>query len=527
VREDLFLTVLEPLPGPEWLDEFQQFFTRIGHQTWLSGAGLLVAGQTNHENSLLWSDGWRLQRIWLGPGKAAIGILAKRLYFLPNGELDSRPEREIVGESRPDAEDRDTRVHQLWKLLHAISEKCFDGSLRPLRLVRVNVDLESSRQVHVGPNQCQVAVGTLNALYREHGFDLVPKDVTVTICPLEGVADNVAEEYVTGIVRAAADRHLKLKVRCSSESVVRQRLSTIANQGTKPLSGRCVLFVLPSASQPASNSTLALMKDMEANMVPFRRAYADDPLRFSIPNQLPSLLMAMGGRPHRSPVEAGDRRLWSVGVDIGHDRERRTSKLALALADPDGGLVRAWSTEQALDETVRDIALSALLAECKKLLFSIDDDPAVIVLRDGRLFENEDIAIYESLFGDSVSIFEYRKGGNPQLVAIGDDIGCVDYPAAAMVEGCETMFLVACPPRNEQALSFVAKISWRQEWNQLGCTNEELARFLVASTTSPGLGLHPRNLPAAIYWADGVAKTNESDLRFRGQPIVELMACLK
>ena len=108
------------------------------------------------------------------------------------------------------------------------------------------------------------------------------------------------------------------------------------------------------------------------------------------------------------------------------------------------------------------------------------------------------------------------------MVTIGDEIGCVDYTVAAMVEGCETMFLVACPPRNEQALSFVAKISWRPEWNQLGCTNEELARFLVASTASPGLGLHPRNLPAAIYWADGVAKTNESDLRFRGQPIVEV-----
>lgn len=522
MREDLFLTVLEPFPGPEWLDEFQQFFTRIGHQTWPSAAGLLVAGQTHRGGSLSWSDGWRLQRTWLGPGKAAIAVLAKRLYFLPSGEIDSRPEWEIVGENRPDSEDRDRRVHQLWNLLHAISEECFGGHLRPLKLSRVNGDLESSRQVHVGPNLCQVAVGTLNSLYREHGFDLVPKDPSVTVCPVEGVPDNVAEEFVAGILRAAADRHLKLKVRRSSESVIRTRLSKVANQGSKPLSGRCVLFVLPSASQPPSNSTLALMSAMEATLVPFRRAYADDPLRFSIPNQLPSLLMAMGGRPHRSPVEAGGRRLWSVGIDIGHDRERRTSKLALALVDPDGGLVRAWSTEQALDETVRNAALSALLAKCQKLLFSKDDDPAVIVLRDGRLFENEEIATYAGLFGDSVSVFEYRKRGNPQLVTIGDEIGCVDYPVGAMVEGCETMFLVACPPRNEQALSFVAKISWRPEWNRLGCTNEELARFLVASTTSPGLGLQPRNLPAAIYWADGVAKTNESDLRFRGQPIVEV-----
>ena len=78
------------------------------------------------------------------------------------------------------------------------------------------------------------------------------------------------------------------------------------------------------------------------------------------------------------------------------------------------------------------------------------------------------------------------------------------------------MFLVTAPPRNERALQAVAKVTWRSGWNGLQLEPSQIASVLTASATAPGLGLHSRHLPAAIYWADGIAGANDHDLRFRG-----------
>ena len=43
-----------------------------------------------------------------------------------------------------------------------------------------------------------------------------------------------------------------------------------------------------------------------------------------------------------------------------------------------------------------------------------------MVLRDGRLFENENGYLYREALETDVSLFEYRKRGNPQIVNAGD-----------------------------------------------------------------------------------------------------------
>ena len=256
----------------------------------------------------------------------------------------------------------------------------------------------------------------------------------------------------------------------------------------------------------------------------FRRAYADDPLEISIPDQLPSLLLAAGGRPHRSPTFSADGLLWTVGVDLAHHQKKETSTLALTLVDSDGLLISAWTKEQPLDETARVKTLSTLLKQCRHRLGALKQTPRVVVLRDGRMFENEESALYEEILGTPVSLFEFRKRGNPQIIYIDQKKSPIDKPIAVQVPETTTMFLVTSAPRNKYSLPFVSKVTWNPQWNSLGLTPLEISTILTASAAAPGLGIQPRLLPAAIYWADGIAGASNDDLRFRGLPVTRASA---
>ncbi len=66
----------------------------------------------------------------------------------------------------------------------------------------------------------------------------------------------------------------------------------------------------------------------------------------------------------------------------------------------------------------------------------------------------------------------------------------------------------------------VLKLSWNESWNGLGLSPRDVAAIMMALVHAPGLGNEPRVLPAPIYWADGIARADDGDLRFRGQPVV-------
>ena len=80
------------------------------------------------------------------------------------------------------------------------------------------------------------------------------------------------------------------------------------------------------------------------------------------------------------------------------------------------------------------------------------------------------------------------------------------------------MFISTTPPSRENALANIFKVTWHPKRNRLNLESSEIAEILISSSAAPGLGLHPHHLPAAIYWADGIAGASDVDLRFRGIP---------
>ena len=125
------------------------------------------------------------------------------------------------------------------------------------------------------------AHGPLNALYREYGFDDVPHEWTISICPLEGVPLNAAVALRERMVSVARQRGAQLTARIVEEAKVREAVDRVSN-GDTPRPGRTVLFLLPRKQQTPAKETLRLIDRLEHAKIRFRRAYVDDPIEFSL-----------------------------------------------------------------------------------------------------------------------------------------------------------------------------------------------------------------------------------------------------
>lgn len=519
VVEPLVLMAVEPLPPGDWLRSVHSVLTTAGMFTFARNTEILVWKDRRRYRGMNYSDGWLVRRLWLSPRRGALAVTSRRIYFIGDStEPDRTPEHILVTEDRPPSSSTAEELDAQWLLIRMLADG-LGTTTKPVELQRIDSGLKVARSVRIGANAYLSPPAMLNALYREHGFDETPKNFRVTVCPLESVSEMVANHFVNKLRHANSQRKVDGTVRLSNVIEITQRLADMKMSGRAVASGRCVLFILPSQHAQPRPEFLSLIATLEAAGIPFRRAYADDPVDFSIPDQLPSLLIAAGGRPHRSPTEVLGAPVWMVGVDLSHPVDSPFSVLALTLVDPDGGLAGAWTRQQARDETVHGETLAAMLDLCRARLAFNDPSPRVMILRDGRMFENEDSRLYQRGLGAQVSLFEYRKRGNPQIVQFGSVRASPREPIAVMLPGASTMFVVTSTPRTEHALPSVAKVTWRSDWNGLGLDPPAIANLLVASATAPGLGLQARHLPAAIYWADGIAGANDVDLRFRGVPV--------
>ena len=129
---------LAPLDNPGWLSIIEQILDEAGYKTLRGSGQILVSGDQNRRGSLLWSDGWCLKRLWLGPGESALSILPRRLYFNQEGEFDTRPEHQIVQTTRPQSAKKAIQVEKQWGLLQLLISTFPETNLHP-----VNADLLS------------------------------------------------------------------------------------------------------------------------------------------------------------------------------------------------------------------------------------------------------------------------------------------------------------------------------------------------------------------------------------------------
>lgn len=508
------LTALEPLPRGDWVELSGTAMKSLGWNVLGQRSRVIAWGESHRYRSVNYADGWSLKRLWLGPSRWALSLAPQRLYFQPSGEPDFRPEREIVGMHRPEA-DLHEQVTQGYELCQQLSSSGTLGSCEPVPAEPLDCDLAVSRVIYIGDQEFQWASGTLNSNYRQHGFESVPENLTISVCPTDGVSSGCAERVAGMWSNAISARGMTARIRISSVDEVRARLDEMKSNAQSPSPGHCVLFLLNSRNGAAQSEFIQLLDALDAAQVPYRRAFADDPFEYSIPDQLPSVVQACGGVAHRIEMDSIRTGLWSVGVDLSH--RQHGSVLALTLVDSHGVLQGAWTVHQEKDETARSESLHQALDRCCERLDELAGAEGLLVLRDGRLFENEAVGLYEDILKRPVSLLEFRKRGNPLVLACGENASPATSPSGFRINGISTIFLATTAPRTSSDLPRYAKVTWKESWNHLRLCDEEIAMALTRLSSAPGLGMHTHHLPAPIYWADGIAGTSPDDLRFRGQ----------
>ncbi|MBM4001541.1 MAG: hypothetical protein FJ297_18745 [Planctomycetes bacterium] len=517
------LMALEPMPRGPWLGPVESCLRKAECETRTESGRLTAWRDVRSHCRVLYADGWQFAPIRLSCRRTALAITRKRLYF-SGSSIDHRREHEIVAGCRPPDRPAHEQIREQWSILTVLSDNLPLGP----RFVPVDLDatLGESRYIHIGGRRLPFSGATLNNSYRQYGFHDVPKDWKLLVCGLDGVEASVVERFRDGLQGVVGGRGAHAKIVLTDRGTIQHRLDELESRGeVSSTQGRCLLFVLPSSTELPSADSLELLARLDRARVPFRRAYATDPINFSIPDQLPSLLLACGGRPHIVCTEAKCGPIWTVAIDLGHAPGRETSTVVATVVGPEGILTHACRAVQRRDETVSQPVLIKLLRSCAEVLgvSPSKDNVNVLVMRDGRLFENEHAAWYRTEFGPRVTLMEYRKRWNPQVILEhGESPGLPGAPFSARLPGAATMFLCTTSPRTNRELPNMVKVTWKEEWNGLELDGTEIARLLTASSAAPGLGQRPHHLPAALYWADGIAGATNDDLRFRGNRVVDV-----
>ena len=467
-------------------------------------------------SKLQYTDGWKLVRTWLGQGRCAISVLPSRIYFESNSSTPSaRPERELLnGSSGP-------KRGKARSLLAGCLEVCDrlahsgKGLGGIVQLNPLGNDVVNGSQRWVGAMSERLDT-SVYSLHRRFGYDRVPALVRAAIVPVRPFDNNAAGKFREALDQECKKRRVALISKVVSPEYLSERLTP-----ERVRDGAVVVLIFPEPGLHPPEG-LRLMKALEELGMPFRRAYATDNLEWSVPGQLGSIVEAAGGTPFRLEVPELPDNFWSLGVDMSHRVKGRLTWLSVSLIDPTGRLVQAWRGRQPLDERAAPNLLKHMLVEAGEKAREFCPDPKFLVLRDGRFLDGEESNGFDLHLGAPASVVEVRKRGNPQIwTGESRDLPAAESWSCFSARG-HVVFCCPNPDPEQGGSGRVLKLTWKEEEDRLGLGREGVVRAVLAGRYGSALGMHVPTLPASLYWADGIAGASDEDLRFRGQPVINV-----
>lgn len=210
------------------------------------------------------------------------------------------------------------------------------------------------------------------------------------------------------------------------------------------------------------------------------------------------------------------------GVDIGHDPEKRLSKIVVTVMSPGGRLIAAVSRSGVIDESISGGLIRYLLQSARDRAEDIRGKKftKAIVFRDGRLPNNnirktlETAENYVNAMDIPTSLVELRKNQNPPIFRNGEQtiaIGACFNPGMLNIR-------YATFYDSKVGMANTFKVVTPEGGDALGWGVDAYVKVLCGLCYTPSLGSQP-HLPGPIYWADGFAKTSSKDNRFRGHNV--------
>ena len=123
-----------------------------------------------------------------------------------------------------------------------------------------------------------------------------------------------------------------------------------------------------------------------------------------------------------------------------------------------------------MGEDIEPTIIHTMLAAAMQRVPVSEKSSGVLVIRDGRVPESEDIEAYRRGFDGPVTLVELRKRGNPPLL-LGEECHLPNHPTVAWFPeavGGSLGFLVTLPQSAKNEFDTVMKIWMRDKWDGMG-----------------------------------------------------------
>ena len=487
-------------------------------------------------NTADWVEAVEIRSTWLGLGKEYISVSNKRQYLDSRREIIRQAERLLLGPlKRPD-------VNQV-ELLNGIKKAAdfieLGGSFEKVKNALPEQHLPLLNMVSaIGARDCEYELQQdMWTSIAKNGAYEIPKNLEIVV-----VHDLELSEKATMVddyCKAIEKKFAQVNRKNSSITIYKTNLEKtldyvqqkIASPANTASNNRVFLIAITGKKGiPLPSKQLQLLDFLDQLDYQYRLfSYDNSKLIYSASNQLISLIEGAGGVSYRLKLpfpESFENGVF-FGVDLGHDADRGRSTLVVSVVDQYGGYVLSVKHRTQLNEAIDkgdliDMLNRAKSASEEKLGYAIR---RVIILRDGKIPEKKKASRFECI-GDYLgalscptSVIEVRKRQNPPLYFTSDTGQAKKvFGYKFQAEGTDVQFFNAYDSNFGIPNTF--KVVIPNKGDAFGWGIDVFANIVAGLCYSPSLGMKP-HLPGPIYWADGIAKTSETDNRFRGQYVIE------
>ena len=500
-----------------WDEHISRALNKIGYNYNKKGRAWIPSSRKTISMDIEFADGFSFSPVRLGAKYHAIAINPHRFFFSKGSPSPiDKPLWSIISEKEyPRSLAINITINNILQISSKLSDLISGLSRKPVELEEIQETINGGI-VLGGADEAQYPIDfSLGRIFMKHGLKKVPDQFTVIITYPAGF-ENKAKLFSQSLADAFSKTHIQCKAEVMEIGKAIEKLAAREASGQR-INEQLVFWVGVKGQKgiPLQPIETECLLKLDLLGISYRLFSLDNAAaKWSAFDQTGILVQAAGGIPYsiKLPILDQSAPFVFLGLDLGHPRRLEKSWVVASLVDDSGQLLGYWRKQQKRDETLSDSILKELLTWFYLLLRKkYRADYRLIIMRDGRMFENENLKNYSEVFGNNYSFVEVIKNPVPLMV---NKLACAAAGTMCVPENSKYFFLLTSRSKNHSEINLPLKINI--VFDGLELKREKIAHLITGLCHAPTLGLNPTRSPAPIYWSNGLAAINETNHQFSG-----------
>jgi hypothetical protein len=511
----MYLTLYPLKSLVNWKNIIKRSVEELGYMWHHRGCVWMHSDIKSIKNNIGYTDGFDLKLIRLAEKNHALAIKPHRYFFEDGQELPSnKPVYELFTSGGiPAPKPEYINIESVFNFHKTLAENNSLISDKPLEISESYSGLTTFTKRIIGNNGKDIALNTsLGKSLINTGASRIPENFEILICSFVPDSEKLLILY-SNYLHNACDR---LNITCNIKIKYPEEIITLLNKDLDVLQNSVILLAVKGKK---GKEIMKVESDYLAKLdqfrVPYRLFSLDNrQLKWSSFDQIGILLESAGGSIYSIIMSEHHIKfpLVYIGIDLGHPRMKKKSWVVVTAVGETGKLIVYWRKDQIRDETLRTESItSALNWIYLQLRKRYGSDYRAVILRDGRMFDNENLETYRVYFRNDFTYIEVIKNPVPLMIA---ENRCAPEGSLCIPHESDYFFLVTSRSIIQEQIGLPLKIRILHDGLNLG--RDSIAKQIVGLCYAPTLGLRPTRLPAPLYWANGLAAISENNHQFAG-----------